>query len=175
MKIISARSVDVRIGLPLGEGLPLKHEFLAEARIEITEQAGHRLVGIEIHAKSLRVDDARPLVQTDYRADAEMASESNFQCHEMATLERNRCFGDARHRNGSARQDVKSGRFNFADIGRKIHGANVHSIGNRLGDEVDDECPGLAHVLERIFWCAVGSCLKAKDYERRILTEDIEE
>ena len=104
-----------------------------------------------------------------------MASKSNFQCYVVTTLERNRCFGDARHRNGNSRQDVKSGCFNFADIGRKVDGTNVHSVGDRLVDEVDDECPRFAHVLECIFWRAVGSCLKAKDHESRILTEYIEE
>ena len=84
---------------------------------------------------------------------------------------RNQDFVSAR---SASRVDVILGvPFDLADVGRKVDGTGVHSLGHRLVNEVDDEYAGLADMLERVLRRAIRPGLQAEDDERRILAEYI--
>src|SRR5882672_10598510 len=66
---------------------------------------------------------------------------------------RNQDFVSAR---SASRVDVILGvPFDLADVGRKVDGTGVHSLGHRLVNEVDDEYAGLADMLERVLRRAI--------------------
>lgn len=113
-------------------------------------------------------------MQMDDATDAELAPVADFQSQIVAALEGNRRLGYTRNRDGNARPGRKFGYLDFADVGRKVYGTCVHSLGDRLVDEVDDECASLTDVLERILRRAVRPRLDAEDDEGRIPAEYIE-
>jgi hypothetical protein len=106
--------------------------------------------------------------------DAELAPVGDFQSQLVAALEGNRRLGYTRNRDGNATPGRKFGCLDFADVGRKVYGTCVHSLGDRLVDEVDDECASVTDVLERILRRAVRPQLDAEDDEGRIPAEYIE-
>ena len=91
----------------------------------------------------------------------------------VAALQSSRRLGDTRNRNTGSRQDRESGGLDLADVGRKVDGTGVHSLGHRLVNAVDDEYAGLTDMLERVLRRAVRPRLQADDDERRILAEYI--
>jgi hypothetical protein len=61
-------------------------------------------------------------------ADRKAAHGAHFQRGEMAAFERCRGFGDTRHLNLLARQQVELRSVDLADVGGKIDGALIHLL-----------------------------------------------
>ena len=73
------------------------------------------------------------------------------------------------------RQQIEPRDLDLADLRRKVDGAEVHGLGDRLVDQVDHELAGIADVVGGVLGAAGGRDAEAEHHDRRLLGQHVEE
>ncbi len=150
-------------------------EMIARAGAAVTAHAADRIEGDRIDMHVGRIDRVGAQMHAQHLAQDDLARGADIERLVVPAFERGRAFGDARCLDLHPRQRVQAGGGELVHAGRKRHGADIHRLQHGIGDDVDGELAGVAHVLRRVFRAAGLAIFDAQRDDRGIGRQAVEE